>query len=85
MCSRHNFILAVEVTAGNIHDSIAFDALYDEIEKKYPMHESIVTDNAYKTPAICKRIFENGKTLATAYKRPLGKQGYYRSKEYVYN
>lgn len=84
-CTRHNFILAAEVTAGNIHDSIAFDALYDEIEKKYPLHESIVADSAYKTPAICKRVFENGKTLVTAYKRPMGKQGYYRPNEYVYD
>ena len=84
-CSRHNFILAAEVTAGNIHDSVAFEALYDEIEKKYPTHESIVADSAYKTPAICKRIFEKGKALVTAYKRPMGKQGYYRPNEYVYD
>lgn len=84
-CTDKNFVIAVEVTPGNIHDSIAFDRLYDEINKKYPDHETIVADSAYKTPAICKRIFENGKILATTYKRPIGKKGYFRTYEYVYD
>ena len=84
-CTEKNFIIAVEVTPGNIHDSIAFDGLYDEINRKYPEHETIVADSAYKTPAICKRIFENGKVLSTAYKRPMGKKGYFKHHEYVYD
>lgn len=84
-CTEKNFVIAVEVTPGNIHDSIAFDGLYDEINRKYPEHETIVADSAYKTPAICKRIFENGKVLSTAYKRPMGKKGYFKPHEYVYD
>ena len=68
-CTEKNFVIAVEVTPGNIHDSIAFDGLYDEINRKYPEHETIVADSAYKTPAICKRIFENGKVLSTGKER----------------
>lgn len=37
--SKHNFTLAVEIKAGNLHDNIAFDVLYDEIEKRYTIHE----------------------------------------------
>ena len=59
--------------------------MYDEINRKYPEHETIVADSAYKTPAICKRIFENGKVLSTAYKRPMGKKGYFKPHEYVYD
>lgn len=70
---------------GGNNDSIAFDGLYDEINRKYPEHETIVADSAYKTPAICKRIFENGKVLSTAYKRPMGKKGYFKPHEYVYD
>lgn len=84
-CTEKNFVIAVEVTPGNIHDSIAFDGLYDEINRKYPEHETIVADSAYKIPAICKRIFENGKVLSTAYKRPIGKKGYFKPHEYVYD
>ena len=74
-CTEKYFVIAVEVTPGNIHDSIAFDGLYDEINRKYHEHETIVADSAYKTPAICKRIFENGKVLSTAYKRSMGRKG----------
>lgn len=70
-CDRHNFILDVEVTAGNVHDSVAFDPLYDQICEHYPEHETIIADSAYKTPWICKRIFGNGRVLSTAYKRPM--------------
>lgn len=30
-CDKHNFVLGVHVTPGNIHDSVAFDPLYDDI------------------------------------------------------
>jgi hypothetical protein len=29
-CDKHNFVLGVEVTPGNVHDSVAFDAVYDK-------------------------------------------------------
>ena len=29
-CDKHNFVLGVYVTPGNVHDSVAFDPLYDE-------------------------------------------------------
>lgn len=84
-CTEKNFIIAVEVTPGNIHDSIAFDSLYDVINEKYPEHEIIIADSAYKTPAISKRVFKNGKVLVTPYKRPMGKKGYFKPDEYVYD
>ena len=49
-CDRHNFILDVEVTAGNIHDSVAFGSLYEQLCKQYPEHKIVVADGAYKTP-----------------------------------
>lgn len=35
-CDKHNFVLGVHVTPGNVHDSAAFDPLYDELCKYYP-------------------------------------------------
>ena len=67
-CDKHNFILDVEVTAGNVHDSVAFDPLYDQLCEHYPEHKTVVADSAYKTPWICKRVFESGRVLSTAYK-----------------
>ena len=84
-CDKHNFILDVEVTAGNIHDSIAFDPLYDQLCQHYPEHKTIVADSAYKTPWICKRIFESGRVLSTAYKRPTTKKNGLERWKYVYD
>ena len=39
-CDKHNFVLDVHVTPGNVHDSTAFDALYDELCKNYPEHKN---------------------------------------------
>ena len=35
-CDKHNFVVGVHVTPGNIHDSVAFDPLYDEVCQYYP-------------------------------------------------
>ena len=84
-CDKHNFILGVHVTAGNIHDSVAFDPLYDEICKNYPEHKIVAADSAYKTPWICKRIFESGRILTSAYTRPKTKSGNHPWHTYVYD
>ncbi len=55
-CDTNGFVLETVVTAGNIHDSVAFDDVYDNLIKKYPEIETIVADSAYKTPHICKKV-----------------------------
>ena len=84
-CDKHNFILGVHVTPGNIHDSVAFDSLYDDICKHYPEHKIVAADSAYKTPWICKRIFESGRVLTSAYTRPKTKDGNHPWYTYVYD
>ena len=84
-CDRHNFVLDVVVTPGNIHDSIAFDPLYDELIAHYPGLQTIVADAAYKTPWICKRIFDDNRILSTAYKRPMTKKGGLSWRDYIYD
>ena len=37
------------LTAGNIHDSIAWDKVYDEVTHKYAV-EFVTMDAGYKTP-----------------------------------
>ena len=84
-CDKHNFILGVHITPGNVHDSVAFDPLYDELCEYYPEHQTVVADSAYKTPWICKRIFESGRTLATCYTRPKTKENGHPWWTYVYD
>ena len=53
-CDRHGFILGVEVTAGNIHDSVAWDALYDKVTEQFTV-QFVAMDAGYKTPWIAKK------------------------------
>lgn len=54
-CDRKGFILGVHVTAGNVHDSVAWDPLYDNVTERFPEVEYVTMDSAYKTPWIAKR------------------------------
>lgn len=47
--------------------------------------ETIVADSAYKTPHICKKVFEDGRVLSTAYKRPQTMKGGHEWWKYVYD
>ena len=84
-CDKHNFILGVHVTPGNIHDSVAFDSLYDDICQHYPEHKIVAADSAYKTPWICKQIFDSGRIPSLPYKRPMTKKENLPWYEYVYD
>ena len=84
-CDKNGFVLEVEVTPGNVHDSVAFDDVYDKLVEKHPEIETIVADSAYKTPYICKQIFEDNRVLSTAYKRPQTMKGGHEWWKYVYD
>lgn len=85
VCDKHNFVLGCDVSAGNIHDSVMFDGLYEDVTAKFPEIEMIGIDGGYKTPWIMKQIFDSGKLPATPYKRPMTKKGFFKKSEYVYD
>ena len=84
-CDKHGYVMGVTVNPGNVHDSVAFDGLYEELTEKHPEIETVVADAAYKTPWICKRITDDKRTMSMPYKRPMGKDGFFRPSEYVYD
>lgn len=84
-CDKHGYIMGVTVNPGNVHDSVAFDGLYDELTEKHPEIEIIAADSAYKTPWICKKITDDNRIMSMPYKRPMGKDGFFRPREYVYD
>jgi transposase len=84
-CDARGFVLGYEVTAGNVHDSIAFDPLYDQVIERFPEIKTIAMDKAYKTPWICKRVFDDGRTPSLPYRRPMTKDGFFRKYEYIYD
>lgn len=84
-CDRNNFVLGANVSAGNIHDSVMFDSIYNQVKTRFEEVSAIVVDAGYKTPYICKQIIDDLKKPIMPYKRPMGKQGYFRPYEFVYD
>lgn len=85
VCDVHGVVLDVEVTPGNVHDSVPFDDVYDRIVEKFPEVRTFVADSAYKTPHICKKVFSDGRVLSTAYTRPRTMKGGHDWWKYVYD
>ena len=43
-CDKRGFVLDVEVTAGNVHDSVAWNKLYNDLAAAFPEMEALVMD-----------------------------------------
>lgn len=84
-CDEHGYVLETVITPGNVHDSVAFDDVYDKVTEHFPEVETIVADSAYKTPHIAKKVFDDGRVLSTAYKRPMTMKGGHEWWKYVYD
>ncbi len=84
-CDKNGYVLGVEVTAGNIHDSVAWDALYDQVTARFPQSEYITMDAAYKTPWIVKKILDDGKIPLVPYTRYKGRKDVYKPWEFTYD
>lgn len=82
-CDKHGWILGYTVHSGNEHDSRTFPAIYEKI--KDIGCDTIIADAGYKTPAIAKKIIDDGKKPLFPYKRPMTKEGFFRKNEYVYD
>jgi hypothetical protein len=84
-CDTSGFVLDAVVTPGNVHDSVAFDDVYDKVIAAFPELETVVADSAYKTPPICKKVFDDKRVLSTAYTRPQTMKGGHEWWKYVYD
>lgn len=84
-CDKNNFILGSDVSAGNIHDSVMFDRVYNQVKEAFPEVKAVVVDAGYKTPWICKQVFDDRRIAVTPYKRPMTKEGFFRKYDYVYD
>ena len=85
MCEKHGYVMEVEVTPGNVHDSVAFDAVFERATEHYPEIEVVTADAGYKTPWICKQIIDSGRIPSLPYKRPMTKKDNLPWYEYVYD
>ena len=84
-CDDHGFVLDVVVTEGNVNDNVAFHPLYDRLTDRYAQMQVVIADAAYKTPYICKRIFDDKRVFSTTYKRLQTMKGAHEWYKYVYD
>lgn len=85
VCDKNNFILGVDLSAGNVHDSVMFDGVYRKVTAKFSEIEAVGIDSGYKTPWIMKQIFDSGKIACTPYKRPMTKKGFFKKYDFTYD
>ena len=84
-CDKNGYVMDVTVNPGNVHDSVAFDGLYDRLVEKNPEIKAVVADAGYKTPWISKRILDDSRIPVLPYKRPMSKKGFFKPYEYIYD
>jgi transposase len=85
VCEDNNYVLGVEVRPGNQHDSVVFDDIYRKVKERFPQIEVVTADAGYKTPWICKQVFDDGKLPSLPYRAPMTKKGNHPWYEYVYD
>ena len=83
-CDKHGMVLGVAVTAGNVHDSVAWDEVYNEVTGKFEV-QFVTMDAGYKTPWIAKKTLDDGKIPILPYTRRNGKKDGYKPWEYEYD
>lgn len=84
----NGFVLACSTNPGNMHDSVAFDEVYEELMEDYEKEiDNVCLDSGYNTPAICKKIEDTKKEALMPYSRPKGRKDkeLFDKKEYEYN
>ena len=82
-CDRNGFVLAYDVSAGNVHDSVSFDGLYQKLKGFNPLR--LVMDAGYKTPAIMRKLLSDGILPVTPYTCPKTDKAFFKKYEYVYD
>jgi hypothetical protein len=68
-----------------VHDSTVFDTVYDRVTERFPQVSIMTMDAAYKTPWICKKVFDDGRLPSLPYKRPMTQDLGHKWYEYVYD
>ena len=84
-CDKNGIVLATEVTGGNVHDSVAWDAVYDKVTERFEGVMYVVMDSAYKTPWIAKKTVDDGKAPIVPYSNHHYKENQFRPWDYTYD
>lgn len=84
-CDCHGFVVGVEVTGANVHDSVMLGPLLNTSIMNAGKPDAVAADAGYKTPYIAKLLFDENIRPVLPYTRPKTKDGFFKKYEYVYD
>lgn len=84
-CDKNGFILGIDVTAANVHDSAMFKTILDKVKRNLGKPKYVAVDAGYKIPYIAKLLIDQEIRPVMPYTRPRGKKEFFRKHEYVYD
>lgn len=84
VCDENGYALDCEVVPGNVHDSQSCRPVLERVLENYDV-SAVAADAGYKNGAIAEFILSYGALFFTAYRRPGGKEGYFKTYEFVYD
>ncbi len=84
-CDKNGFILGINVTAANVHDSTMFEIVLEKVKKNIGKPKYVAVDAGYKIPYISKLLIDQEIRPIMPYTRPRSKKGFFRKYEYVYD
>ena len=82
---KRGFVLGVEVTAGNVSDSAAWDAVYDQVTNSFPEVKFVTMDAGYKTPWIERKFWNTARIPILPYTRYKGKKDKFKPWDFTYD
>lgn len=84
-CDINGFVLGFNTVPSNVHDSVSFFDVYNDLIKNHKGIKNVCLDAGYKTPAIIKTIMDNNHTPYLPYKKSPSSAGKIKRKEFIYD
>ncbi len=83
-CDENGYALDCEVVPGNVHDSQSARPLLERALTDFDI-DAVAVDAGYKTGPLSEFILSHHALFFTAYTRPKGKKGFFRTNDFVYD
>ena len=84
-CDCHGFVVGVEVTGANVHDSVMLEEVLKISAENAGKPQAVSADAGYKTPHNIMMLMEQDIRPVLPYTRPKTKDGFFKKYEFVYD
>ena len=78
-CDTHGWVLGYTADRGNLHDSRTFFYLYAKLIEKFSEIDTVGADAGYKTPAIAKKLIDDGELAYFLTRDHVGRKNFFEN------